>query len=117
MSNYHVLAGTGDGNSLTVATHISVPNTNNNAGVNYRAAIQEWRPDTTSVVPFIMPAEQTQLDNGELYEYLYLFHTHPGEGLANKRDRMDAQFTALEAAVQAHLQYRLSYWGYSRDVS
>lgn len=115
--DYHILGGNRDGNSFQVVMHFSVPDVNNEAGVNYRTAlVQTGLNLVVSRVPFIAPVEQTQLNDGELYEHLVTFNTHPGETLIQKRDRLDALYQAYQTLIQDRLQNRLSYWGYSRDV-
>ena len=118
MSNYHILTMSDDGNSMHVVAHFAVPNTANDIGVNYRTAlIQSLGGEQTSSVPFIAVAEQTALDAGELLERSYTFNTYPAETTLQKRDRLDALWETQRARVLAELAYRLSYWGYSRDVA
>lgn len=122
MANYHILTGSRDGNSFRIVMHVAVPNAANEVGVNYRTAIVEYltNPDTgmmpKSGVPFIVSAEQIQLDSGELVEIGMNFHTHPGETLPEKQARLDSLYTAKTSTTQAEWEKRLSYWGYSRDV-
>lgn len=120
MSNYHVLAGGDDGNSYTIAMHIPVSSVNNQAGVNYRTAAIQYLTFLgvmpTSKVPFIDPAEQTQLNNGELVEFILSFPTFPGQTLLQKRAAIDTLFTATSTKVQAEWQKKLEFWGLNRDV-
>ena len=118
MSDYHILTVSDDGNSMRVAAHISVPDVNNDVGVNYRTAlVQMLGGEQVSAVPFIEATEQDALNAGELYEYSASFHTWPGETTIQKRDRLDVLYGETVTRIQAVLAYRLSYWGYSRDVS
>jgi len=117
MSDYHILTASDDGNTLRIVAHFPVPDTNNDIGVNYRTAlVQMLGGSQTSAVPFIEQAEQDALDAGELYEYSATFNTWPGETTIQKRDRLDALYATKQADVLTALSFRLSYWGYSRDV-
>ena len=102
---------------MRVVAHIPVPDVTNDVGVNYRTAlIQMLGGEQISSVPFITQAEQDDLNAGALYEYGATFHTHPGEALPDKRARLDALWEQARVEIQAQLAYRLSYWGYSRNV-
>lgn len=117
MSDYHILAVSDDGNSMHVVAHIPVPDVTNDVGVNYRTAlIQMLGGEQASSVPFIEESEQAALNAGELYEHSAIFHTWPGETTLQKRDRLDTLYGEAVTRIQAALAYRLSYWGYSRDV-
>lgn len=117
MSDYHILGGEADGNSYQVVFHVPVPIETNQVGYALRQALVEHLRDTASGVPFIASAEQTQLDDGELYEHSWGYATHPGVALAGKRDELDAKFAQFEVAVLNQIRQRLAYWGFSRDVS
>ena len=117
MSDYHILTTSGDGNTMQVVAHFPVPDTNNDVGINYRTAlIQSLGGEQASAVPFIAQAEQDALNAGELYEYSATFYTWPAETVLEKRARLDALWAEIRAQVLQRLSYRLSYWGYSRDV-
>ncbi len=117
MSDYHILSVSDDGNKFSVVAHFPVPDTNNDVGVNYRTAlIQMLGGEQVSRVPFIAQAEQDALNAGSLYEHSATFRTHPGEALLDKRDRLDALYISKAAEIQQVIAYRLSYWGYNRDV-
>jgi len=117
MSDYHILTVSDDGNSMRVVAHFPVPDTTNDVGVNYRTAlVQMLGGEQQSEVPFIEQAEQDALNAGELYEHSAMFHTWPGETTVQKRDRLDTLWTESKTQIQQALAYRLSYWGYSRDV-
>ena len=117
MSDYHILTTSGDGNTMQVVAHFPVPDAPNDVGVNYRMAlIQSLGGEQLSGVPFIDAGEQAQLNAGELYEYSATFHTYPGETTLQKRDRLDALWAETQTRVLQQLSYRLSYWGYSRDI-
>lgn len=122
MSDYHILLGNRDGNSFSIVMHFPIPNAVNDVGVNYRTAAVEYQRDLEtgempkSRVPFIMSAEQIQLDGGELVEVSVTFATHPGENLAQKRTRLDDLYSSMRSGNQAEWANRLSYWGYNRDI-
>ena len=118
MADYHVLTADHNGNAFTVAAHFPVPDQVNDVGYNYRAALVEslGGPPVVSAVPFITAAEQRQLDDGELYERVYSLHSHPGETLLQKRDRLDLQWPGQRDIALQELIFKLSLWGYSRDV-
>ena len=117
MSDYHILRGSIDGNSFAVVMHILVPDVDNEVGVNYRTVVvQAGLNPEVSTVPFVVAAEQAQLNDGELYEHMCRFWTHPGESLLAKRERLDALYITARTKIQAHFQHRLAYWGMSRDV-
>lgn len=121
MSNYHVISGSPDGNTYQVVFHIPIPDILNDVGVSYRTALSQMlqlTPTTypPSIVKFITPTEQAQLDAGELYEYSEQFETNPGMTLIQKRDALDTRYNELVSIVQARLQNVLRYWGFSRDV-
>lgn len=116
MSNYHITTGLDDGNSFTVVFHIPVPGENNAAGINLRAAISTEQGTVTSQVKNLDAGEQTQLNDGEIFEYVEVFHTNPGETLAQKRNKIDTRYSNLIAPVQNRLRERFAYWGFSRNV-
>jgi hypothetical protein len=123
MGNYHVLHGLGDGNSVTVAMHIPIPNVNNISGVNYRAAIAEYATangiSLTSKVPAarLGVGEQSQLTSGALVEIIVQFDTNPGENTAAKVAALDQLYQAKVSETQEIWEKRLQYWGYSRTIS
>lgn len=117
MSNYHILEGRPDGNQYRVAFHIPVPDEDNDVAVNLRVALAQVPGDTASQVPFIESAEQTQLDNGELYEIVWQYDTHGGLTLVEKRAALDVKFTEFSTMIVTQVRARLKYWGYNRDVS
>jgi len=120
MSDYHILTADENSNEIRVVAHIPVPDIVNDVGVNYRDALVQWKDDTTSILhtDLITTAEQTQLDNGELYEHVASVST-PGTGmtLLEKRDMFDALYNDAVPRIQQKLANQLRYWGYSRDVA
>lgn len=63
MADYHALYADANANRFRIVMHFPVPDQLNQAGVNYRTAIVEYRGGApiTSRLPNI-GAEQTQLD-------------------------------------------------------
>lgn len=117
MADYHVLEGSEDGNRYHIVVHFPVPNVENDAGVNYRAALLQYLGgEQPSQCPFITEAEQTQLSAGALYERIYTFNTHPGETLAQKAVRIEALYNQELARLTDALGKMLRYWGLSVDV-
>lgn len=117
MSDYHILTGSGDGNSYQIVVHFPVPNVNNEAGVNYRTAIIQWLGgEQLSQCPFIAQAEQDQLNAGAVLERVYTFNTRPNETLLQKAERLAALYKQELARVSADLRALLAYWGLSVDV-
>ena len=118
MSDYHILQGTDDGNSFSVAMHFPVPNVPNAVGTNYRTALVESRDLSTfeSAVPWIDPLELTDLRAGIKLEHLYRFRSNPTETLAQKRDKLDVAYADELAIIQPQLSLSLEFWGYDRDV-
>lgn len=117
MSNYHILSADEFGNQFRVVMHFPVADQLNDVSYSYRTAIVEWQGGAP--IQSILPnpgTEQAQLDAGELYEQVYSFHSHPGETLAQKRDKLDVIYAANLSDVQTRLADVLSFWGYERDV-
>lgn len=80
MANYHILKKSLDSRNADVYIHLPIPATQTVAGtalsdatLTYQRAVKESVEDKISKIPNITPAEQTQLDNGELCEYYYPF--------------------------------------------
>lgn len=120
MANWHARTGSGDGNSYTIVFHIAVPSVNNRVGVNYRTALINSGIGGTTVLPdgdgtggTISAAEKTNIQSGSVIEIVETFLTNPGETAGALQTRIDAYHTTLTARVQAELQGKLSYFGYS----
>ena len=118
MSNYHILGCDDAANAYTVIFHLSVTSASNNAGVNYRDAIVAYQGGSpiNSAVPHISASEQADLDSGILFEVSEKFNSNPNQTLVNKRDALDARFSALQSEYNQDFQDILGYWGYDRDV-
>jgi hypothetical protein len=119
MSDYHILQADEYGNKFRIAFHVSIPDQNNDAGINYRTALVEYLGGASaiqSIVKGIDGTELTQLQAGELIEIPEEFNSNPNEDEPAKRARLDARYTTLVAETQSKYQKKLSYWGYERDV-
>ena len=121
MANYHILSADTYGNRFQVVMHFPVADQDNEVGYSYRTAIVEWQtsvdaPLVQSTVPFITGTELTQLQAGEVYERAYSFNSNPNETLGQKQARLDAMYTANQAAVQDEVGKVLGFWGHNRDV-
>lgn len=117
MSNYHILQGQENGNRYQVIYHLSVPDTNNAAGVNHRDIMAaQLAVGWTSAVPHITAPEIALIEAGELYEFSFEYFTNPAILLAAKRDELDAKFAILSAGVIAQLEARYEFYGLDRDV-
>ena len=119
MANYHILSGKPDGNQLRVVFHLPVPDTNNAVGVGYQAALlMHLGGAQDSIVPasLLGANEQASLTSGALYEHVWQFGTQPETTLLEKRDILDARYTAFASGIIAALQARLEFYGYNRDV-
>lgn len=116
MSDYHILGADNFGNGVRVIMHFPVPAGNNEVGMAWQD-IQAllWNAALSQVLN-IDPAEQAQLDSGELYEHEHVFFSRPSEGLVEKRDALDVAYAAERTTVLGELAQRLDYWGFARDV-
>ncbi len=100
-----------------VVFHIPVPDENNQVGVSLRAAVTQWREDLASDVPWISSIEQDQIAAGEIYELAETIKVDGNLTLAQKRDVVDARYTALTTAGINRLRNILAYWGLDRNAS
>ena len=115
MSNYHVKSITPNGRKASVVFHIPIPVENNGAGRALRDAVSEFKGGT-SQVPWIDPAELTQLGNGELYEHSETVGFLAADSNAQKQAKIDARFTALSTSVLDKARATLKFWGLNRDL-
>lgn len=117
MADYHIMAGSEDGNSYQIIAHFPVPNTVNAAGVNYRTAIIQWLGGTQpSQCPFVTQAEQDALSAGALLEREYTFYTWPAETSQQKMARIATLYNQELARLSEELGKFLAYWGLGVDV-
>lgn len=120
--HYHILGMHRAQDEATVVFHIDVPDTDNAASVSYRTALVESimaEPEgtTTSVVPGLASAEQTQLDNGERYEHIERVEFDGNLDNADKKTAIEAAYTARKTQLLQIAQNRLEFWGWSGDVA
>ena len=117
--NYHILNSKELDQSVMVAFHIPIPNANNAVGTNYRTALAQFRPFTTSQVPWLTGTEVTQLQCGELCEVVREVEYKVINTDQQKQTAIDAKYTELssgESSILKKLQAQLKYWGKNRDV-
>lgn len=116
MSNYHVMDLNNKLDQARVAFHIVVPDEANAASVNLRTAVfQHLAP--TSIVPFILSAEQTQIEAGAIYEHVINVEFNANLTVVEKRDIIDSKFTALNSTIPDIIRDRYKFWGLNRDVT
>jgi len=117
MADYHITSADVYGNRFTVVMHFPVPDTTNEAVVNYRTAIVEYQGGAPikSVLTDI-GAEQTLLDAGQIIERVYPFHSNPQQTPAEKQALLDAMWELERGNQQAELARILSYWGFNRTI-
>ncbi len=124
-NDYHVMGNRDDGRSARVVFHIPIPVENNSASVALRTAVGEYiKPrleDGTfgtfkSIYQGILTAEETQLQNGELYEHVNSVKFLALDTNAQKQTKIDNKFTALSTSVLTKIRARLKFWGLDRDV-
>jgi hypothetical protein len=105
---------------VQVVFHFPVPDTTNFAGVNYRTALVEYLTrdgaTITSAYPGIDAGELTQLQAGEVYETVDTVVFDGKLSNTEKRDLIDATWTAKNSVFLAKFQEGLTFWGYDRDV-
>ena len=124
MSDMHILAGDG-GRKWTVVAHISVPDANNSALVNWRTALVAsglggitQLPDGDGTGGTISAAEKAQIEAGEVVETTYSFPIE-GNGTDNAviRDALRTAYTATKDRFVAELQAKLKYFGHTEEES
>lgn len=119
MSDYHVMYMSKK-DRVEVVFHFPVPDTTNFAGVSYRTALVEYLTrdggTITSAYPGIDSGELTQMQAGEVYERTETVVFDGKLTNAQKRDVIDAIWTARNSAFLAKFQEGLTFWGYDRDV-
>ena len=106
---------------INVIFHISVPDSDNAAGRNFRDVVKahaevEQGGTISSQYPFIQSAELTQLQNGELYEYPERVRFDANLTIIQKRNIIDARYTALASSMGAKLEKWFEFYGSDRDV-
>ena len=119
MSDYHILEISTKGSiqKINVVFHIPIPATDNEAGVAYRDAFKSAA--SASAVPnheTDFATEYAAILNGEVYEHQQRVKVNLADTLVQKRDKVDARYTALQSAILTKAQLRFSYWGMDRDI-
>jgi len=137
MANYHILKKSPDNRYAEVYVHLPIPASKNTAGtvlnddtMTYQWAVRESLGSTISVIPNITPAEQTALDNGELYEYHISFRFSNQE-LTNSQRRTEVEngndnmvgvsqlltdIATPGTEIWNEVLEPLEWWGYFRNV-
>ncbi len=127
MSNYHIRGISKDGRNARVIFHIPIPAMDNSAStpVPYRIALSEYvKPrqedgtfgDFASSLQGIAGAELTQLQAGELYEYLEIVKFLAEDTNPQKKTKIDDRYTALAISIVTRIQAELKFWGMNVDV-
>lgn len=116
MSDIHTMLGNDNGEQVNLIFHYTVPDINNEVGVNYRAVVKDYISDHASVVPGLASAEQTQLDNGELFEFPTSMATEQEKGLGQLQTRARALYTELQNGLTAKLKNRFKYTATSIEI-
>ena len=119
-SQYVLLDGSDEDNTVTVAVHTDVPSTGTNAaGVQWQTVVSQFVDGKPSVVPAaILPANrQSELDAGTRYEWTFTAEYDRNLSNADKRNALEADITAREAELLSELQNRLRFWGATGSIS
>jgi hypothetical protein len=122
MADYHVLTMDAKVDSANVVFHFTIPDENNFAARNKRDVVKAFLEASaeggtiTSDYPFIVAGELTQMQAGEIYEHPETVEFDGNLTMAQKRDIIDARWTALNTAVLARLDNEMDFYGYDRDV-
>lgn len=120
MANWHMRAGSNDGNTYEVIYHIPLPNVGNRVGFNYREALVNSKIGGTTVLiegtaaDQITTAEKTQVESGAIIEYVESVATNPGETGQSLKQRINTRFAELSDNAgpwMQKLKARLEYWG------
>ncbi len=113
MSDIHVLGGNVKADRWACAFHITVPDITNDASVSYRAILSDFE-DTASAVPGLPGAEQTDLDNGALYEEIINVRTSSDH--ADRLQDVQDAYNTWAASVLSQLQSRYLFTGKTINV-
>ncbi len=124
MSNYHVRMIRDDGREASVIFHIPIPNENNSAPISLRTAVSQFikpRNDDGTYGVFksqieALGAEETQLQNGELYEHVEVVKFLAADNNAQKQTKIDNRYTALTTGILNRIRANLKFWGFDRNV-
>ena len=120
--DYHVLSENAD-KSVSVVFHIPVPVGSNGIGTTWRDAVVIDQGGvaniqaTPSSWPDISASEQTQRETGEIIEQtVTVRYSRQGLNNTQKRNEVEAAWTAAEAQFQSAGQARLGLTGFSANV-
>lgn len=123
MADMHVLGGDGVG-KWSLVMHFAVPDQDNQVGVNYRVAMVNSGIGGSSCMAEgveagqISTAELTQIQAGEVYEYVLPFLAESGAStIAQLLAAAKAAYAREQGRVVADLQKRLKYFGYTGSAS
>ena len=121
MADIHVLTG-GNRGDVLVAMHFAVPDQDNSVGVKYRTALVNSQIGGSTRLPEgcgpgqIAAAEKTQVENGEVHEYVCSFPIGSGGAAAAElRASLRALYTARKQSVLTTLQDRLRWFGHEES--
>lgn len=116
MSDIHTMLGSDNGERINLIFHYTVPDINNDVSVNYRTVIKDYIADHTSAVPGLDAGEQTNLDNGVLFEWSASMSSEREKGLGQLQIRARALYTELESEVTEMLKHRFRYTATTIDI-
>ncbi len=126
MSDWHIKNISDDGRKARVVFHIPVPAGNNSASPvkTWQECVSEFiktKAEDGSWNEFFsdlenIGAELTDLRNGSLFEVVETVRFAELDNNAEKKTKIDNEFTATVADVQSRLAARLRFWGYASDV-
>jgi hypothetical protein len=121
MSNYHILIQDLERKSVSVVFHVPIPATGVNlASVQWREAVKKERAfnkATGSVLPDIIAAEQTQIDNGEIIEVMQEIGSSPVASDAVRKVQIEAEFNKVKVQLLSEKQITLAWIGYQANVA
>lgn len=123
MSNYHILTLSNSEARASVVYHFSVPNENNDAGVNIRDAIRmhlEYQAEDgiiTTRIPWDIGLELAEIQSGSLYEHCETYEfSNAHDTLLAKRSELDSKYVSLDTKFQNKLRVIFGFWGLNRDI-
>jgi hypothetical protein len=115
MADYHVLQVSADGDQVTVAFHVSVPDETNAASKTLsECLVEDQAPETE--VPFLAQAEADAIAAGTVYEHIVTVAMSARCTNPERIAALDAKATALQAIIPDRIRKVYSFWGYERTV-
>ncbi len=124
MSDIHVLDGGIDGKSWRVAMHFDVPDTDNNVGMNHRAALvasgiggETVLPDGDGTNGTVIAAEKALIESGGRYEHVVTIPALESGGTTSAQLRTSIRhfYGRKKTDVLNGLAMRLKYFGYTES--